>query len=303
MKETLPISELMKPEHQRILDNETKFSLQDVYDARKKLNLEQEDAQRQGITVEELRLKKHTARVGISKQIQEREQQVEKLQSADVKQFGDTCFYFLKESCKKSGSEFKTDDQKTMDLYREIIRYFHWNTECEKLDKNRFMYLFGVYGCGKSMLVKSIYKALQYYRMDNWSYFHLPTLTKNFMAEKNDHAFELLFNCQKNMIIDEIGDKSEKQKYYGNEIESVRSLILEKYDKWIGSNDYAKYQKLVFTSNLFPDKEYFFTQSDHDRPTLRNFYDDKIYNKMGEMCNLVRFPNISYRSTNKVELL
>lgn len=299
MREAKPISELIKPEHQIILENETKYSFQDVFDARKKLKFEQDEASKQGISIEDLRMKRHLARVDVSKQINENEKRIEDLRNADVKTFGDTCFRFMIEACKSSGSEFKTQDTKTLDLYREVIRYFHWNAECEKLDKNRFLYLFGVYGCGKSVLVKSIFKALQYHRRNNWAYFHLPTLTKNFMADKNDTAFELLFTCDRHMIVDEIGDKSEKQKYYGNEIESVRALILERYDKWISNST----NRIVFTSNLFPDKEYFFNQSEIDRPTLRNFYDEKIYNKMGEMCNLVRFPNISYRTNNKIELL
>lgn len=299
MSETKPISELIKPEHQQILDNESKFSIQDVYDARKKLKLEQDEAEKQGITVDELRLKKQIARKELSDKIKDQENNSEKYYKADVKFFGDTCFGYVIDSCKMSGTEFNINDTKTMDLYREVIRYFHWDAECEKLDKNRFLYLFGIYGCGKSVLVKSIFKALQFHYKRNWAYFHLPTLTKNYMASKDDYGFNLLFNCKTNMIIDEIGDKSEKQKYYGNEIESVRALILERYDKWISGDT----QKIVFTSNLFPDNEYFFNKSQIERPTLRNFYDEKVYNKMGEMCNLVRFPNISYRTNNKVELL
>ena len=309
MKEAKSLQEIYKPEYQRILDDETKFTIKDVFDAKRKLKIEQNEADRKGITIEDLRLQKQVARQEVGKKIKEQEEWLNSIKNVDLKTFGNTCFHFMIESCKSNGSEFKTDCQKTMDMYREIIRYFYWNGNCEILDKSRFLFLFGSYGSGKSMCVKSILKAMQYHRHNNWSYFHLPTVTKNYMAQsvnkdiRND-AFESLFSCSKNMVIDEIGDKSEKQKFYGNEIESVRSLILDKYDKWISNSANPNSQKIVFTSNLFPDKEYFFTESENDiRPTIRNFYDEKVYNKMGEMCNLVRFPNVSYRTKNKVELL
>jgi DNA replication protein DnaC len=306
MKDSVQIGHIFKPEHEHILENEMLYSFQEVLSAKKQAKIEIEEARRNGITVDELRFKKQIARQELSKKIKNREDEVKKLQYVDLQTFGNTCFHFLIDSCEKNGSKFRTDLEKEMNMYREIIRYFYWSGDCKVLDKKRYLYLFGVYGCGKSILVKSIYKALYYHRRNDWSYFHLPTITKNYMSnskDKND-AFETLFLCSKNMIIDEIGDKSEKQKFYGNEIESVRSLILDKYDKWISNNQNPNSQKIVFTSNLFPDKEYFFTASNEDnRPTLRNFYDDKVYNKMGEMCNLVRFPNVSYRIKNKVELL
>jgi len=299
------IDKIFIPEHQRILDEPSKYSEFEIIDAKRKLKIESDEAERLGITVERLRHERQLSRQEIGAKITEKEKEIEALQNVDLKTFGNTCFRFVFETCNHSGTTFNKDDKKTMDLYREIIRYFHWESDCETLDKNRFLFLFGVYGCGKSMLVKSIYKALQYHRRDNWSYFHLPTLTKNYMAQaqlkdNKENAFEMLFSCTNNMIIDEIGDKSEKQKLYGNEIESVRSLMLDKYDKWISKTR----QRVVFTSNLFPSREYFFTQSDSDhRPTLQNFYDDKVQNKMMEICNLVRFPNVSYRINNRVELL
>lgn len=308
MQDLIKLRQIFKPEHELILENEDKYSFEEVINAKRQSNIEKEEAKRKNITVSQLRLEKQIARQEISKKIKIQEEEVKKIQDVDLVTFGNTCFSILIDSCKKNGSNFRTDVEKDMNMYREIIRYFYWNGECEILDKKRYLYLFGVYGCGKSILVKSIYKALDFHKRNNWVYFHLPTITKNYMLqsnnkEKND-AFEPLFSCSKNMIIDEIGDKSEKQKFYGNEIESVRSLILDKYDKWISNNYNKNSQKIVFTSNLFPDKEYFFTQSSEDtRPTIRNFYDDKVYNKMGEMCNLVRFPNVSYRLNNKIELL
>lgn len=303
----IQIGQIPIPEHQRILENQNKYSIQDVILAKKHAKIEQEDAKRIGITVEALRLKKLIASKELNAKIVEHENAVEKLKNADVYEFGDTCFHFLIENCKNNGSEFRTDVKKDMDMYREIIRYLHWDSQCDKLDKKRHLFMFGVYGCGKSIAVKSIYKALEYHKHNEWEYFHLPTITKNYMAQagsKSNNAFEPLFSCSKNMIIDEIGDKSEKQKSYGNEIESVRSLILDKYDKWVSNNQNKGSQKIVFTSNLFPDMNYFFTKSSEDnRPTLRNFYDDKVYNKMIEMCNLLRFPNVSYRVYNRVEFL
>lgn len=309
MKEPLSIAQIIKPEHQKILENQDKYSFEEVMNAKKQAKYEMDEAQSAGITVEELRQQKQQALQEISQKIKAQEEATNKLRNADIETFGDTCFYFLMKNCEQNGSIFKTDVEKDMKMYREIIRYFYWDGKCKILDKKRNLYLFGVYGCGKSITVKSMLQALNYHRRNNWQYIHLPTVIKNFLAgvssgKKHNDAFETLFTSTKNLIIDEIGDKTEKQKYFGNEIESVRSLILDKYDKWVSNNQHPNAQRIVFTSNLFPDQEYFFTklESDH-RPTLRNFYDEKVYNKMGEMCNLVRFPNISYRVNNKIEML
>lgn len=299
------LKQIFLPEHQIILNDKEKYSTQDIFDAQQKAVRERNEAEYLNITIDELRFRKQIVRKETNNALLENELKLEKLQNADIKDFGNKCLSFITQACELKGAEFNSEEGKTLEMYREIIRYFHWYEPCTVLDKKRSLFLFGVYGCGKSLCVKSILKAILYHRKNDWEYFHLPTITKNYMAQSGGKykpdAFDELFRCTKNMIIDEIGDRSEKQKFYGNEIESVRSLILDKYDKWISSE---KPQKIVFTSNLFPDSEYFFNQIENDnRPTLRNFYDEKVYNKMGEMCNFVRFPNVSYRVNNKIELL
>ena len=140
MKEAKSLQEIYKPEHQRILDNETKFSIEDVFDAKRKLKIEQNEADRKGITIEDLRLQKQVARQEVGKKVKEQEEWLNSIKNVDLKTFGNTCFHFMIESCKSNGSEFKTDCQKTMDMYREIIRYFYWNCNCEILDKSRFLF-------------------------------------------------------------------------------------------------------------------------------------------------------------------
>jgi len=183
MAETKKIQEIFKPEHQLILENEHMYSIQDVFTAKKHAQIERDEAERLNITINDLRLQKQIARQLVSEKIKEQETAHEQRKTADLKTFGNTCVNFMMEYCKNNNSDFKWEAGKTQDMYREIIRYFYWDCECEKLDKKRYLYLFGVYGCGKSVLVKSILKAFSYHHRNDWQYFHLPTLTKNYMSQ------------------------------------------------------------------------------------------------------------------------
>ena len=304
--ETNSIADLLKPQHQNILENQEHYTFQEINQARKNAQIEQKQAAASGMTIEQFREQNHAVRKQIQQKTDAHTELLCERKNATIEIFGLKVKELLQHECLSAGGELRVDDAKTKEVYNEIIRYFHWNTNCTKLDKRKFLYLFGPYGCGKSTLVKSCYSAINYFygTESNWTYFHLPTLINKCLEEKSIKPFSVLFECRKNMIIDEIGDQVEKQRIYGDEIQSIRMLVLDKYDKWISNSWNPEAHKIVFTSNLFPDNSYFYTQKHNDnRPTLRNFYDEKFYNKMLEMCNLVRFPNVSHRLNNTVELI
>ena len=96
MKEAKSLQEIYKPEHQRILDDETKFSIEDVFDAKRKLKIEQNEAERKGITIDDLRLQKQVARQEVGKKVKEQEEWLNSIKNVDLKTFGNTCFHFMR---------------------------------------------------------------------------------------------------------------------------------------------------------------------------------------------------------------
>jgi hypothetical protein len=299
----MKLLEILTPAFEKILMDQNAYSFEDVVQAKRLKQIEIDESERLGISVDQLRMNKYMQRKQYNSKINEHQEKIQQLKNADLDQFESAVKHYLIKEIEASGGKFVLDDEKTKLIYKEIVRYFYWNGKCEILDKRKFMYIFGAYGCGKSTLVKCCMKALNHFNHDNWQYFHLPTLINKAIADKSIKPFDVLFTTNKNMVIDEIGDGIEKQKIYGDEIQSIRSFVLDKYDKWISNNQFEHAQKIVFTSNLFPDNTYFFTQSNIERPTIRSFYDEKMYNKIIELCNLVRFPNVSHRKNNKIELI
>lgn len=257
-----------------------------------------------GISVAELIDINNQKSINYTNKLAKEKEAEQRILNATFEEFKNYFYFVLNKICIENKSTF---DQTANDvLYTELLKYFYTGDfDSALLDKNRHLYIFGVYGCGKSVFIKSIISTLKYFRKYNFAYFQIPTLVQNYIENLQNgvklNPFSQLHNCTADFIfLDEIGDKCEKLKVYGQDIEDIRNFIIKKNDIWLRN----KTQKLILTSNLFPDERYFFTKIENDtRPTLKNFYDGKIHNKMGEMCNLVRFPNISYRELNKKELL
>lgn len=282
--------------HDIILQDESKYSPEEVFVAKRSAKLERAEAHSKGITIAELRAQ-HKLNM---------EQYIRKMDAIDaadaaadsttLKDFGRMVMMELKYSCEMKGGKFQFPEGELLLKYKEIMRYMY-GAPTESINSQKFIYLYGRYGNGKSLLIKTIYKTLSaiYRTKIQWKYFHIPTIVNKAIAENSIKPFDVLFNCQQHMILDEIGDQSEKRKIYGDDKIPIRELLLDKYDKWISNNGNG--QKIIITSNLFPDRTMFYHAA-MDTDTIISFYDEKLYNKMKENYNLIRFPNISYRDNN-----
>ena len=291
----------IQPQFEVILSNEHKYSIVEVKNAKKQQHMEQNAATSLGLSIEQYRLQNRLNLMEYSKKMLASDEELITRQNIDLKEFGRLVHIELHAACAKKGGHFIFHDDNTKHKYLEVIRYM-FDSPTETIVPGKFLYLFGRYGNGKSLLLKSCYKVLKKIRKEelNWSYFHIPTLVNKALSEQSIKAFDVLFNCKKNMILDEFGDVCEKQKIYGQEQIPMRQLILDVYDKWISNNGTG--QKLAITSNLFPDASYYY----HERlnaTTLHEFYDEKLLNKMQESFNIIRFPNVSFRDNNVTKML
>lgn len=283
-----------------IMENQNIYSFDEIRQARKNLELEKQAADRKNISVEEYRLQLKSKQDEYSSKMNKRTEIKKSAQNIDFESVKKMVARKLVLSCDAKGTKFSLFDESTKVKYIEIIRYM-FGFPTEVLNEKKFLYVFGRFGNGKSLLLKSCYSVLMdIYGNDNpWQYFHIPTLVNKSISEQSIKPFDVLFNCTKNIIMDEMGDITEKQKIYNDDKIPVRTLLLDKYDKWISNN--GKGQKIAITSNLFPDKSDFY-KSNIPMDTIWEFYDEKLMNKMIENYNLVRFPNISYRNNNVTRL-
>jgi len=291
----------IQPQFEIILANEQNYSNIEIKQARKEKELEQVEAAKFNLSIEQYRFQKRMNINLYSQKMKKCDADQEMLQNITLKEFGSMVMKELNNSCAAKGGQFIFHDEDTKQKYREVIRYMY-GAETEIIDSNKLLYLFGRFGNGKSLLLKSCFKVLKSIKGQdlNWNYFHIPTFVNKSISEQSIKAFDVIFNCRKNMILDEFGDVCEKQKIYGQEQIPMRQLILDVYDKWISNNGTG--QKLAISSNLFPDSTFFY----HERlqaSTIHDFYDEKLMNKMKESFNLIRFPNISFRDNNVTKML
>lgn len=279
-----------------VLKHPDKHAADEIRKAKKERELEAEAAARAGRSIQAYRFNQKLLRANYSQKMDAADKIKKQFQDISFKDLGNMIIRELHDTCGMKGGKFTFHDKETKEKYLDIIRYF-CDAPCEKMDNNRFMYIFGRFGNGKSVLVKTCYKILKYVGQDesNWRYFHIPSLVNQAQSQQNIKPFDILFNCTQNMILDEFGDDSEKTKIYGEDKIPMRSLLLDKYDKWISNN--GRGQKIVITSNLFPERIDFYNKT-MEANTILGFYDEKLLNKMKENYNLVRFPNVSYRDKN-----
>lgn len=288
-----------------ILKNKGKYNDVDVYKAVKQSELEKSQALKAGLSVEELRLRKYTERVKLSSAIDAMNTELKKKASSETAIFGRSVLLHLSEMCIASGNKFTFHDEETKLMYADIIRYFWAPDELIYLAPNKGLDIYGSPGNGKSSLVKAILAALKFYRGEqSWKYFHIPTILNKCIEAESVSPFKAVLSCTKNMVLDELGDPLEASKIFANPLlNQVRSLMMDKYDKWITQNRSTDFQKIVITSNLFPDTTHFYTQKENPaedtRETFESFYGYKCYQRL-EMFNLIRFPKVSFRKIQKI---
>lgn len=291
----------IKPQFEIILANESQYSFVEIRNAKKDKEIEIQQAHKMNLSIEQFRLQKMLNLQQYAAKMDAAELFKQEMDNISLKDFGKMVIQELNQSCENKGAKFVFHDEPTKIKYKEVIRYM-FGSDTEFIDKNKFLYLFGRYGNGKSLLLKSIYKILlKIQGADcNWQYFHIPTFINKSLSAQSIKVFDEIFNCKKNMILDEFGDQVEKSKIYNEEKSPMRQLVLDKYDKWISNNGNG--QKIAITSNLFPDESFFYHQK-LAVTTLHEFYDEKLMNKMKENYNLIRFPNISFRDNNVTKML
>jgi len=168
-----------------------------------------------------------------------------------------------------------------------LFNYFIGNKEfCGKnnIDLNKGIFICGGVGTGKSLLMEGFKSYCgQILKINGFQGFTAMEIVDNvnisgitYLENFNTKWFQSKANpitC----YIDDIASKNEKINNYGTVICVIEQLISIRY------NIYIKYKKLThFSTNIFPSN-------------LKEYYDERIIDRLKEMCNIVSLTGISRR--------
>lgn len=157
----------------------------------------------------------------------------------------------------------------------DILRYFTGN---EGLDLDKGIYLYGEFGCGKTVLMASIRKLLATYFPFNPNGFlsvSLEKIIEHYKSEGNVLKFGYSINDNPiNICIDEFGKKMD-EKIYGTSADTViHTLFMIRYEL------FQRGKLTHVTSNFAPDKL-------DIEPIIKD--------RMAEMFNFIKIGGESFR--------
>lgn len=171
-------------------------------------------------------------------------------------------------------------------ILRKIFVYFIGNiSECAEfnLDLNKGLFFCGDVGVGKTRLFDVFHEITNFLQINQFKQFFateiidnvavngLPML--NLFAENYQDNRAMPITC----YIDDIASFDENVNNFGTKISVIERLISMRY------NVFIRYRKLThFSSNLYPKE-------------LAKVYDDRIIDRLKEMCNIIDLSGKSFR--------
>jgi len=176
-------------------------------------------------------------------------------------------------------------DDNNKDTLHKLFLYFTGHDKCNELgiNLNKGVYLCGGVGTGKSIIMKAFKAFTGYLKQNSFQYYTATDIIDN--VNISGVEFLGLFNhnytgSKANPVtcyIDDIASKNEKVKNYGTEINVIEQLISIRY------NVFERYRKLThFSTNIPP-------------AALKNLYDQRITDRLSEMCNIITIAGESRR--------
>ena len=169
-------------------------------------------------------------------------------------------------------------DENNREIIAKLFNYFIGNLEfCQNndLDLNKGLLLYGGVGTGKTIILEAfrLYTGNIIHRNSfqiHYSSDVIDSINVNGVSEFDKYALSTY-------CIDDICSKNETVKNYGTEINTIEQLIGIRY------NVYQKIRKLThFSTNIYPSE-------------MHNYYDQRIIDRLAEMCNLIELPGKSRR--------
>lgn len=178
------------------------------------------------------------------------------------------------------GEKFNLDNQDLFFCYKKAFEIIL--TRSEKINSKGFMIIGGI-GVGKSAMVK----IMQNFFKDSDSKFKwvnaykLKDLSEAFTSLEIKESYG--YGFKGDLYIDDIGLTTDVKRY-GNTINIISEIILERYDLFISSKI-----KTHFSSNLPAHSK------DENVQTLIKTYGSRVVDRMKEMCEIINFNGESKR--------
>jgi len=179
------------------------------------------------------------------------------------------------------GDKFNLQDEETFRCYKKA--YENLIKIIEKPNSKGLLVIGGI-GTGKSAMIK----ILQHFFKDSKANFKwinaykLKDLSEAFTSLEIKELYG--YGLKSDLYIDDIGLTMDVKRY-GNTINIISEIILERYDLFISSKI-----KTHFSSNLLAHSK------DESIPTLEKTYGIRVVDRIKEMCDIIIFKGESKRS-------
>ena len=172
-------------------------------------------------------------------------------------------------------------------VWLQLIKYVHGDPECE-LDINKSVFLMGRTGSGKSQTMKIMN---EYMKIDNVRFKRnnkiIPFIysifsARDIVSDFNNNGYDGLekYVTYSIICIDDLGSEPNEAVYYGTRLNVICEVIEERYAKGLTTH---------FTTNL-------------DLVHTQKYYNDRVYSRIIETCNIVKLNDKDFRIPNTLKL-
>jgi DNA replication protein DnaC len=159
-------------------------------------------------------------------------------------------------------------------------------SDCNKNGKSKGLLIIGSIGCGKTAMMKVYQKLflgqLRGFKMTNGG------ILKDMLDELSVSEIKSRYgyDCKMDLYIDDIGVNFNTANKYGNKVNIISEVLMERYDLFISEG-----WKTHLSTNLVPKLE----DNPNNIPTLSSIYGGRVYDRIKEMCQLITINSPSLR--------
>lgn len=184
----------------------------------------------------------------------------------------ETAFYHWMQIAQNVAGKKITLTPTLEDTWKNIIRYAHGD-EYSKYDINKYLFIAGGTGSGKTMTMKILN---EYLKIDEVKFYRdkklLPFNFRIVNARDLINAYSLngydgieQYLSYSFICIDDLGTEQREANYYGTKLDVISEIIEIRYEKFLSTH---------FTSNL-------------DMNDILEKYDNRVHSRINHTCNYI----------------
>lgn len=157
-----------------------------------------------------------------------------------------------------------------------------------KNNQSKGLLIIGSIGCGKTFMMRLYQKvflgSLRGFKIVN-SGILIDMLDEVSISEIKERYG---YGCKMDLYIDDIGVKYSVSSKYGNKVNVISEILLERYELFVNEG-----WKTHLSTNLLPKNDD--SNLDESNPTIQSVYGIRVYDRIKEMCALIVFNGKSLR--------